>query len=328
MSRSMAGAFQNDATINAGTLLPVDLSPWAAGNTGIPFVSSFESHRPGPHILLNALTHGNEVCGAHALDCLLRQQIRPARGRLSFSFANIAAYAAYDPGNPTQSRFLDCDFNRLWSPAVLGGTANSREHARARALRPLIDTVDYLLDIHSMQHPSPPLMLCGLAPKGSTLARKVGIPQHLMVDSGHAAGVRLRDYDRFSDPTCHQTALLVECGQHLAPASRDVALETCYRFLLALGMLDQRALAQSAFSAHPLPLQRLIDVTEAVTVASDDFHLVGSFAGMQIIEQAGTVIAMDGTRPVTTPYDHCVLIMPTERASRGQTAVRFGRYRD
>ncbi len=33
-------------------------------------------------------------------------------------------------------------------------------------------------------------------------------------------------------------------------------------------------------------------------------------------------------RPVLTPYDDCVLVMPSQRLERGQTAVRFGRWAD
>ena len=47
---------------------PPDLSPYAAGNTGIVYVTRFDSGRPGPHVVLNALMHGNEICGAIALD--------------------------------------------------------------------------------------------------------------------------------------------------------------------------------------------------------------------------------------------------------------------
>ena len=41
---------------------------------------------------------------------------------------------------------------------------------------------------------------------------------------------------------------------------------------------------------------------------------------------AGTVIAYDGTRPIRTPYDDCVLIMPSRRLAPGLTAVRLGRF--
>ena len=47
-----------------------DIAPYRAGNTGIDYVTSFDSDRPGPHAMINAVTHGNEICGAIALDHL------------------------------------------------------------------------------------------------------------------------------------------------------------------------------------------------------------------------------------------------------------------
>ena len=52
-------------------VLPRDLSPYKAGNVGIDYVHRFESGRPGPHVLINALTHGNEFCGMTAATYLL-----------------------------------------------------------------------------------------------------------------------------------------------------------------------------------------------------------------------------------------------------------------
>ena len=46
---------------------------------------------------------------------------------------------------------------------------------------------------------------------------------------------------------------------------------------------------------------------------------------LEVIPEAGTVIARDGKRAVTTPYDDCVLVMPSLRLKPGQTAVRLGR---
>lgn len=40
------------------------------------------------------------------------------------------------------------------------------------------------------------------------------------------------------------------------------------------------------------------------------------------------MIAHDGDEPVTTPYDDCILIMPSRRLAVGQTAVRLGRVVD
>ena len=41
-----------------------------------------------------------------------------------------------------------------------------------------------------------------------------------------------------------------------------------------------------------------------------------------------TLIGRDNGHEVRTPYDDCVLIMPSRRLARGQTAVRLGRYVD
>jgi hypothetical protein len=35
---------------------------------------------------------------------------------------------------------------------------------------------------------------------------------------------------------------------------------------------------------------------------------------------------MDGGAEIRTPHDDCVLIMPTRKPKRGETAVRLGRF--
>ena len=74
-----------------------DLTPWLDGNTGMPGITTLDSGQPGPHVALIALTHGNEFAGAIVLDRLLRTPVTPIRGRLSFAFVNLAAFAQFDP---------------------------------------------------------------------------------------------------------------------------------------------------------------------------------------------------------------------------------------
>ena len=64
---------------------------------------------------------------------------------------------------------------------------------------------------------------------------------------------------------------------------------------------------------------------QTVTIDSEDFRFAEAYTGLEVIPKAGTVIAEDGGRPVRTPYDNCVLIMPTRRVRPGNTAVRLGR---
>ncbi|HET8726193.1 MAG TPA: M14 family metallopeptidase [Alphaproteobacteria bacterium] len=307
-------------------LAPPDIEPYRAGNTGIPYYTTFDSGRPGPHVMINALTHGNELCGAIAVDRLLREGVRPLRGRLTLGFANVEAYHRFDAANPTESRYLDEDLNRVWSAEVLDGRRRSAELNRARQIRPLIETVDILLDIHSMQHKNPPLMLAGPWSKGRNLARALAHPEYVVCDAGHAAGRRLRDYGRFDVPKAPQNALLVECGQHWERRSADVALESALRVLIHAGMVDQAA--ATPHLTDRLPPQKVIEVTQAVTIESDEFVFADDFTGMEILPKAGTPIGRDGRREVVAPYDGCVLIMPSRRLNRGQTAVRLGRLVD
>src|SRR3546814_15804523 len=123
----------------AGVALPApDISTWRRGNADVDYVHVLDSGRPGPEALINAIVHGNELCGAIAVDALLRAGFRPTRGRLTLCFANPDAYRRFDPATPTRSRFVDEDMNRLWTADRLDGAATPVELNRARALRPQI----------------------------------------------------------------------------------------------------------------------------------------------------------------------------------------------
>lgn len=304
-------------------LTPPDISPYASGNTGLPYISTFDSGQPGPHVAVTAVVHGNEPCGAIALDWLFRQDVRPVRGKLSLAFINTAAYHAFDASDPNASRWVDEDFNRLWSAQVLadGNRKLTVELARAREIQPWLDSVDLLLDIHSMQHKTEPLTIAGPLAKGRDLARAVGTPAIAVSDRGHDEGVRMRDYAGFSDSSSARNALLVECGQHWETPAADVALDTTLAFLAATG-----AVAQEFSATHrPLPVpaaMRFYEVSGPVTVETDNFRFASDWRGFEHLPQ-GSLIAHDGAREIRAPHPITVLIMPSERLLPGKTAVRF-----
>lgn len=312
-------------------LSPPDISAYRAGNTGVDYVHRFDSGRPGPTVMVQALTHGNELCGAIALDWLLQQGLTPQRlqaGRLVVSFANVEAYARFDPADPNASRCVDEDFNRVWADAVLDGPGDSLELRRARALRPFIDAADFLLDIHSMQDACRPLMVCGLLDKGAAFARALGMPGDLLVDTGHPSGLRMRDRGGFGDAASPKNALLIECGQHWERASAEVAIDSVVRFLQLTGIVD----AAWAAPRLRLPLpeqQRLVRVDRPVVALSSDFHFLFPVHGLDVIPKAGTAFAQDGSTVFRTDHDDTVMVMPTQKHGRpGNTMVRLGRYED
>ncbi len=301
-----------------------DIRPHQRSDTGTDFVHTFASGKPGPHVLVNALTHGNEICGALAVDRLLREGVRPSRGTLTLAFANVEAFSRFDRERPYATRFVDEDFNRVWTPATLDGPRRSIELDRARQLRPFVDAADYLLDIHSMLEPSPAVMICGLLDKGIRFAFDIGIPEHVVSDAGHANGTRMRDYGGFGDAASAKNALLVECGQHWERKAEAVAWQTTWRFLHALGVVD-RSRAEREIVPAQVP-QKLIRVTDAVVANSPAFRFARDFTGLDIVARQGDVIAWDGEQPVRAPYDNCVLIMPVpHNIKTGLTAVRLGK---
>ena len=297
---------------------PPDIGRWRAGNTGVPGFTTAVGPQPGPHVVVLALMHGNEVGGAVVLDRLLSHGLRPLCGQLTVGFANIDAYARFDPAEPTASRFVDEDLNRVWDPAVLDGPRSSAELVRARAMRPVIDAADLLLDLHSMLWPSDPLILSGTSPKGRNLASALGTPPLVVADHGHQTGPRVIDYPRFSGPETDAAACLVEAGQHWQPGTVNV-MQAATDALLARTVLGAGTLT-------PLPAVRCAEVTRAVTATTASFAFVQPFRGGDVVPHRNTLIALDGTAEIRTPHDDCLLVMPTLRASRGHTAVRLARF--
>jgi len=301
-----------------------DIEPYRRSASGTEFVHVIDSGKPGPQAMVMALTHGNEICGAIALDRFLRRGVKPTRGRVVAAFANVEAFRRFDPANPYASRFVDEDFNRVWTREVLDGPRDSVELRRARALRPFVESSDYLLDIHSMLEPSPPVMICGPLEKGIGFAFEVAVPQNIVSDTGHANGTRMRDYGGFGDPASPKNALLVECGQHWEESSAHIAWQTLWRYLRALDMVD-RVTADAEIEPAPAA-PRLIRVTDAVIANSPAFRFARSFTGLEIVPRQGDVIAWDGDQAVRAPYDNCVLVMPVpNNVKTGLTAVRLGR---
>jgi len=318
--------------------LPVpDISAWRKGNTGVEGVWKFDSGVPGRHVMISALVHGNELCGAWALKGLLEAGLRPQRGQLTLAFCNLAAFDRFDPNNCDASRCVDEDLNRQWLPERIaqGGTLERR---RAAALQSFVAEAEWLLDLHSLHERAVPLLLTGVQPRNLALARVLRSPQYIVIDAGHKDGVRMRDFGRFGEPDVDpdtgksngSRSLLVECGFHGDLSSRTVAQDQTARFLQAAGTVDASVaeILLPGWHKPDAPCQWALEVTEPVVARSDKFRFADSYTGLEVIAKAGTVIGWNDGEPVQTPYDDCVLVMPSVRqAKAGVTVVRYARRR-
>ena len=307
-------------------ITPPDIKPFRAGNAGVDYVHVLDSGKPGPTVMVQALTHGNEFCGALALEYLFKEKVSPQKGKLILAFANVAAFARFDFDDPDRSRYIDEDYNRVWGDDVLLGKRDSAELRRARELRPFVDQADFLLDLHSMHEPCRPIMVCGTLDKNAQYAKRVGVPADLLLDTGHPAGLRMIERGGFGDPNSPKHAILIECGQHWEKGAVDVAIDTTLRFLRVTGLAGED-FVKPRLRIRPPVEQKVVRVTEPVVAKTMNFRFSKPWTGLEVIPRKGTAIASDGEAVWKTPYDQCVLVMPSMRHLKpGTTMVRLGRY--
>jgi predicted deacylase len=300
-------------------LLPRDLTPYRQGNTGIPYVHRFESGRPGPHVVVNALTHGNEFCGMVAATHLLDSGVRPKIGTLTVSFANVEAYESFDAAQPFESRQLVHNLNRIWSPQWLDGAEDSPELRRAREMRPVLAAADHLLDIHSTAHEVEPFWVYPGHERNARAAAAIGVPPlHLVMPQGIGSGTPLIEHGRHGEPGFHGVGLVAECGQHFDPASGVLATEVALRFLAHFGLVD----TDPAW-APPAP-QRRYELIRTFVVKSEDAAFVRPLIGMETFDQ-GELIATDAGEEIRSPCDGCTIFMPTRKPVPGRERVYLTR---
>ncbi|MEO5772257.1 MAG: succinylglutamate desuccinylase/aspartoacylase family protein [Burkholderiaceae bacterium] len=305
-------------------IVRADLGPYLRSDSGIDYVHSFDSGRAGAHVMVNALTHGNELCGMVVVKRLLDAGVRPRVGRLTLSFANVAAYERFGP-DALDARFVDRDFNRLWRDDWIDADTQSIEAARARQMRPVVAGVDRLLDLHSTWHALAPFFVLATLPRTRALADELAVPacQLFLPELSHE-GPHLIDYGAFRAPAGSAVALISECGQHFAQRSVDQAWHTAIRFLQVTGVIDADQAAGFCPGLAPAQSIERIEIVYPVMATTDHLRLTGSYAGFTRYQQ-GEVAALDGPQPVLAPFDGAVLLAPRPHPKAGQQAFAWGR---
>ncbi len=300
---------------------PRDLEPYRRGNTGIDWVHRFESGRPGPHVLVNALTHGNEFCGMVAATHLLDAGVRPAVGTLTVSFANVAAYRSFDPARPFDSRQLVHNLNRIWSAEQLDGDERSPELDRARELRPVVAAADHILDLHSTSQEVQPFWVYPAHPRNGDAALAIGRPAvHLVMPRGLGSGTPLVQHGAHGRAEHHGVALVAECGQHFRAATSALAIEVTLDFLAHFGLIAPR-------DREPPPAARRFELLQAKVVRDPSFRFVRPLVGFEVFAR-DQLIAIDGTEEIRAPCDDCTVLMPTREPIVGREGVYLARPMD
>ena len=304
-------------TLPAIEVLPRDLTPYKAGNTGIDYVHRFASGVAGPHVMVNALTHGNEFCGMVAACHLLDTNVRPKIGTLTVSFANVAAYERFDPADPFASRQITHNLNRIWSAEQLDGGEDSVELRRARAMRPAVAAAEHILDIHSTTQDVVPFWVYPRFERNTAVA--IALPRpgvHLVMPSGLGSGTPLIQHGQHGQPQGPGAAMVVECGQHFKQATADLAVLVAKDFLGHFGLIEHTPAAASA--------PRRFELLRTYVIATTDFAFTRPVSGFETFAK-DEIIATDGDVSIHAPCDDCTIFMPARTAIVGREGVYLTR---
>ncbi|MEH6578846.1 MAG: succinylglutamate desuccinylase/aspartoacylase family protein [Amphritea sp.] len=276
----------------------------------------------GPELTIVALTHGNELCGANALVCLLENGIQPTRGALTLVFANVDAYRSFDPQRPFASRCLDEDMNRLWHADHLA-QASSRESRRANEILPFINTADSVLDLHSTTHPVTPMLIYPDKTRNRSFADRLEfVFPHLLYDLDcYHPGMLVSHHERHAPSG---VSIVAECGQHFSVAATQQAIATTLRFIEQHGMLDP-SISVPEWGYAPDDRAGHYRIDRVLQAQSEHFRFIEPFKGFERF-QKGELFATDDQELIAAPFDNCALIMPARVPVESEEVVTLAEF--
>ena len=296
-----------------------DITDLAGAYRGAAFVHGFEASTPGPTVVVNALTHGNERCGIAAARWAMEAAPRLACGKLIVVLANHRAYRAHDRVDPRSGRIVDRDLNRIWDE--LDRSSSAWEIERARELAPIYAQADFLIDVHSTATPSPPFILHHDTAGTRALLARMPVFQHRI---GFAAmlhdGRLLIEQAQFLGRENPRAAIVVECGQSATRGADREAVASAAWFLHAAGVM----VAPDVGFTDPLDgTYGRWRAVEMIRAASDAFRFVQPFDGFEMLKR-DALSAYDGARELRAPFDDCTLLLPRRAPKAGTEAVMLG----
>jgi succinylglutamate desuccinylase len=287
-----------------------------ASSPDIPGVTRISSdpEMPRPHVGILGAVHGNEPCGMRVLDRIVAMaeagEIAPTRGTWVLIHGNPEASVSgrrYTRGGADLNRLFDFAFEEdlpreRWSP----------EHHRAHELRPILEELDTLLDLHSASWPTPPFAIINDMPEAVALARRLGLG--FVTHGWGGPGLLMDKVSIGVMQRCGRPAVSIECGQHDDPETIDAAFECAQRYLCATGTLEGEA---------PESDPTFLQVVEIISRPSEGFKLTRVIRGLERLE-AGEIFAADKVTELRV-REPCFVLMPNDAVPVGRDMVFLAR---
>jgi len=303
--------------------------------------------QPGPRLIVLGAVHGNETCGTHAIERVLREfeagEWRLARG--SATFVPVTNPLAYQRGQRMGERNLNRNLRPDSNPV-------DNEDRIANVLCPLLAEHDVLLDLHSFHSPGEPFAMIGppdnagpLEPfsharEEEALALRLG-PRRIVEGwlEAYASGVKKRLQRVSSNPSARAQllntdpaygvgtteymrsrggyAITLECGQHADPQAPEVAYRAIRHTLAQLALIDE-----------PAPTARADVELLCLAEVTDRHHADDRFAREWSSYQplcGGDVIAHRADGTALRAPDDGFIVFPNPNALPGNEWFYFAR---
>jgi predicted deacylase len=299
---------------------------------------AYTGQRAGPRLVITGAVHGNETCGTVAIRRLIDDI---DAGRLAIAGGHVTLVPVTNPlAYALGQRFGDRNLNRNLAPT---SSPKDFEDRIGNWLCPLLAQHDVLLDLHSTRAKAPAFAMLGppdndgpLEPFAHheaerELARRLGVERFVdgWLDT-YAKGVARRIAALAASGKTHNPlttdpkygvgtteymrsvggyAITLECGQHEAPESPEVAYRAVRNALAFLGLTDDPP-PPRVETVERLTLCEVIDRAHPDDAFSREWS---SFTRLAEGDLIGT--RHDGT-PVRAPYDGYI-VFPDKGALPG-----------
>lgn len=266
-------------------------------------VYTFIGKEPGKTLTIMAGVHGDEICGVRLFEKILSKfEIR--RGTTNLIYGNPRAIEK-------NVRFTEMNLNRAFRvhPQFSEQAKKTYEYGRAEELKPILQTSDALLDIHSSNSEnSTPFIIC--EPPSYPIVSYFPFP----IRSSGWDAIEPGGTDYFVN--LHKGyGICIECGYHLDPQAVLRAGATLQIFLTLMGAIDGET-PKKNFN------QREINVFSA-PIVKEEYKPIRNFADFEKL-QTGELIGYDGETSFFAP-PKSVIIFGGKPRKRGEEAFILGK---
>jgi succinylglutamate desuccinylase len=249
----------------------------------------------GPRVVMFSGTHGDEISGIHALEKLFFDLFTGSRtllrGNLTLVRVNELAIAA-------ERRYIRYNVNRMfrdeYGPEI---DRDAYEYTRVQELKPLLQSCDYFLDLHSAPIAQEPFLVAEKQAAG--FYAKLGLPYIIMGWNKFSGGPTGGDGENYANKYGAKAATL-ESGSHFEKRSDDVAYRTVLSLLSLLGMIE--GIEDKASAAA-----EIIDMYAVVTKDAADFRYTGEVSNFKRFAR-NDVFAFQNGQPLAVNEDSFLLI--------------------